>query len=221
MRHFNHMAKVSLEKVIKDKVEPLVNEAMHKFLGATVSEISEEISDKIEKNPLITYDIRTELKFKTAKKLFKSEFLKRLLQSNLGNVSLVAKVSGLDRRSIHRSIKELNIDIKKIRDELIRTEYYQKEAVDSILRKTLDDYKQVIQPKSLEKMYEHVGELSQDIVKQLPIAEMNWDEAEKEFEKRYFEKVLAENNGNISATARKIGLRYETLFRKLKKLGMK
>jgi DNA-binding NtrC family response regulator len=215
------MAKVSLEKVIKDKVEPLVNEAMHKFLGATVSEISEEISDKIEKNPLITYDIRTELKFKTAKKLFKSEFLKRLLQSNLGNVSLVAKVSGLDRRSIHRSIKELNIDIKKIRDELIRTEYYQKEAVDSILRKTLDDYKQVIQPKSLEKMYEHVGELSQDIVKQLPIAEMNWDEAEKEFEKRYFEKVLAENNGNISATARKIGLRYETLFRKLKKLGMK
>jgi DNA-binding NtrC family response regulator len=41
------------------------------------------------------------------------------------------------------------------------------------------------------------------------------------FEKQYFEKALKENKGNVSKTARKIGLRYETLHRKLKKLGLK
>ena len=215
------MARETLEKVMKTKVEPLVEEAMHKFLGVTVSEIFDDISDKIEKNPLITYEINTALSFKAAKKLFKREFLKRLLQSHLGNVSLVATITGLDRRSIHRSIKELGIDIKKIRKEMISSKYYQKEVVGSIVRSTLDDYKMIIQPSRLEKMYKHVGELSKDIVKQLPAAEMEWDEAEKEFEKRYLEKALKENKGNISKTAKKIGLRYETLHRKLKKIGLK
>ena len=91
------MPRETLEKVMKTKVEPLVEEAMHKFLGVTVSEISDDISDKIEKNPLITYEINTSLGFKAAKKLFKREFLKRLLQSHLGNVSLVATITGMDK----------------------------------------------------------------------------------------------------------------------------
>ena len=73
------MAKETLDKVIKERVEPLVNEAMHRFLGVTITEIPGEISDKIEKNPLISYEIDTSLEFKTAKKLFKREFLKRVL----------------------------------------------------------------------------------------------------------------------------------------------
>ena len=214
------MARQTLDKVLKEKVEPLLESAMHRFLGVTVSEISEDISDKIEKNPFITYEINTALSFKAAKKVFKREFLKRLLQSHLGIVSIVAKITGMDRRSIHRSIKELGINIDKIRKEMISAKYYQKEAVDGIVRDTLDDYKQIIQPSRLEKMYKHVGELSEDIVKQLPAAEMTWDDAEKEFEKMYLEKALKENNGNISATAKKIKLRYETLHRKLKKLSI-
>jgi DNA-binding NtrC family response regulator len=214
------MPKESLDKVLKDKVEPMVQEAMHRFMGITVPEISSDITDSIEKNPMISYNIDTSLSFKQAKRAFKKEFLKRMLQTNLGNVSLVAKVTGLDRRTIHRDIRGLNIDVKKIRNEMIRTEYYQKEAVDSILRNTLDNYKQAIQPQKLEKMYEKVGELSEDIVKTLPLKEMQWDDAEKEFEKEFIKKALAENNGNVSLTARKIRLRYETLHRKIKKLGI-
>jgi transcriptional regulator of acetoin/glycerol metabolism len=215
------MVKETLEKVLKTKVEPLVEDAMHKFLGVTIAEVGKDITDKIEKNPLITYSIDTELGFKAAKKMFKKEFLKRLLQSHLGNVSEVAKVADLDRRTIHRDIKDLKINISKVRKDLIRTKYYQKEAVDSILRDTLDDYKTVIRSEKMDKIYKNVDKLSSDIVEELPAIEMRWDEAEREFEKRYLAKALKENKGNISKTARKIGLRYETLHRKLKKLGIK
>ena len=66
-----------------------------------------------------------------------------------------------------------------------------------------------------------MDKLSSDIVKKLPAVEMSWDDAEVEFEKKYLEKALAENKGNISKTAKAIGLRYETLHRKLKKLMIK
>lgn len=214
------MDKPTLERVLKEKVEPLVEEAMHKFLGVTISEIGRDITDKIEKNPLISYAIDASIPFKSAKKLFKKEFLTRLLQSHFGNVSSVAKIAGMDRRSIHRDIKELSINISKVRKEMIKTKYYQKEAVDAILKDTLDNYRQIIVPERLKKMYKNVDKLSSEIVEELPPVEMSWEEAEREFEKRYLEKALKENKGNISLTAKKIGLRYETLHRKLKKIGM-
>ena len=212
------MPKPTLEKVLKEKVEPLVEEAMHRFLGVTISEIGKDISDKIEKNPLISYLIDTSIPFKAAKKLFKKEFLTRLLQSHYGNVSSVAKITGMDRRSIHRAIKELGIDARKARKELIKTKYYQKEAVDAILKGTLDEYKTVIVPKKMKKMYENVDKISSDIIKELPVIEMTWKEAEKEFEKRYLQKALKENKNNISLAAKMIGLRYETLQSTLTKL---
>lgn len=214
------MAKETLDKVLKRKVEPLLEESMHKILGVTISEFGKDISDKIEKNPLIAYDIDPAVPFKAAKKLFKKQFLTRMLQTNFGNISAVAKKTGLDRRSVHRAIKELDINIKNIRKEMIKADYYRKEAVDSILKETLDNYRQVIRPSRLEKMYRNVDRISGDIVKELPTIEMTWDEAEREFEKAYIAKALKENKGNISKTAAKIGLRYETLHRKMKKLGI-
>jgi len=214
------MLKETLDKVIKEKVEPLINQAMHKLIGVTIKEVSSDISDKIEKNPLISYQINTDFKFKDAKNLFKREFLKRILQSNYGNISAAAKMLGIDRRSIHRDVKELNIDVKKVRKEMIKAKYYQKEAVDSILRNTLDSYKKIIVPGRLEMMYKNVNKLSSEIVEELPPVEMTWEEAEIEFEKQYMEKALKENNWNVSQTAKKIGIRYETLHRKIKKLGI-
>jgi len=211
--------KENLEKVMKEKVEPMIDNAMHKFLGITVSEISEDITDKIEKNPLISYDINIELPFKIAKKVFKKEFLTRLLQTYYGNISLVGKITGLNRRSIHRDIKELDINIKKVRKELIKTSYYQKEAVDGILKETFDSYKEIIMPGKLEKVYENVDELSGNIIKELPALEMTWKEAEVEFEKAYFKKVIKKFK-TITEAAKNIKIRYETLHRKLKKLNL-
>lgn len=210
----------NLEKVVKEKVEPLVNEAMQKFLGVTIKEIPGEISDKIERNPLISFGITSDVKYKAAKKMFKREFLKRLLQNHYGNVSVVAKIAGVDRRSIHRDAKELDINLKKMRRDMVKSEYYRKEAVDNILRDTLDEYRTIINPQRLQKMYKNMGKLSDEISHALPVVEMTWDEAEAEFEKEYFRKALEDSDGNVSEAARKIGLRYETLHRKLKKLGM-
>ncbi|MBD3355030.1 hypothetical protein GF361_03520 [Candidatus Woesearchaeota archaeon] len=215
------MAKETLDKVLKKEVEPFLDESMHKLLGVTISDFGKDITDKIERNPLIAYDIDTSLNFKTAKKMFKKQFLKRMLQIHFGNVSAVAKATGLNRRSVHRAIKKLNIKVDKIRKEMLKSDYYRKEAVEGILKDTLDDYKAIIRPSRLENMYENVDKLSSDIIKKLPAIEMSWDSAEKMFEKAYLEKALKENKGNVSKTARKIGLRYETLHRKLKRLGLK
>jgi len=215
------MAKETLDKVLKKEVEPLLDKSMHKLLGVTISEFGKDISDKIEKNPLIAYDIDTSLKFKTAKKMFKKQFLTRMLRIHFGNVSAVAKATGLNRRSVHRAINKLNIKVDKIRKDMLKSDYYRKEAVEGILKDTLDDYKSVIRPSRLENMYENVDKLSSDIIKKLPAIEMSWDEAENMFEIAYLKKALKENKGNVSKTARKIGIRYETLHRKLKKLGLK
>ena len=134
------MDKETLEKVLKTKVEPILEETMHKLLGVTISEFGKDITDKIEKNPLIAYDNNTSLPFKTAKKLFKKQFLTRMLQTHFGNVSAVAELTGLDRRSIHRSVKELKIGIKNIRRDMLRADYYRKEAVGGILKDTLNSY---------------------------------------------------------------------------------
>lgn len=212
---------LKLERVVKERVEPIIDNAMHKFLGITISELRKDISDKIEKNPLLSFEINTSLPFKSAKKSFKKEFLTRLLRAHYGNISAVAKVMKQDRRSVHRDIIDLGIDVDKIRKEMIRPEYYKKEIVDDILRKSLDQYREFIKPNKLEKIYENVDSISEDIVKELPIVEMTWEEAEIEFEKEYLKKVLEENDFNVSKTARKIGLRYETLHRKVKALGLK
>jgi DNA-binding NtrC family response regulator len=214
------MAEKDLEKALKDKIEPLLDESMHDMLGVTINEFGKDISDKIEKNPLIAYDIDTSISFKAAKKLFKKQFLTRMLQNNYGNVSLVAKITGLNRRSIHRAIKELRINVKRTRKEMVKADYYRKEAVDSILKETLDNYRRVIRPSRLEKMYRNVDKISGDIVKELPTIEMTWSEAERAFEIAFIKKALKENKDNVSKTARKIGLRYETLHRKIKKLGI-
>ena len=138
------MPEKNLEKALKEKIKPMLDESMHDLVGITISEFGEDISDKIEKNPLIAYDIDTSLSFKAAKKLFKKQFLTRMLQNNYGNVSFVAKMTGLNRRSIHRAIKELRINVKRTRKDMVKADYYRKEAVDSILKETLDNYRQVI-----------------------------------------------------------------------------
>ena len=212
------MSSYDLERVIKDKIEPLIEEAMQKFLGVTIREVEQDITEKIGGEKIIGLQVRVDLSFKEAKKLFKKEFLERTLKTHYGNVSEVADIVGLDRRSIHRDLRTLGIDMKRVREKLYKVGYFEKEAVDGVIRKVLEQYKQSIRPERLEKMYEHVPELSEHIVHYLPLT-MTWKEAEREFERKYLKAAL-ERSGTVSNTARTIGLRYETLLRKMKKLGL-
>ena len=48
----------------------------------------------------------------------------------------------------------------------------------------------------------------------------DYEEAREAFDRIFFERVIAEHKGNIAAVARQIGLRRNTIYRKLIKLGM-
>jgi DNA-binding NtrC family response regulator len=210
--------KTNLEKVVKDKIEPLLEEAMQRFLGVTIRELENDITEKIEHNKLVGILVRTDLPFKAAKKEFKKEFLMRTIQTHYGNISEVADIVGLDRRSIHRDLKSLNVDVKKLREKLYKPKYFEKEAVDQMLRKTLEQYKSVIRSEKLGQMVEYVPELSEQIVNILPDKTLRWKDAEREFERVYLTSVLKENNNDVRKAAQRIGIRYETLLRKSRKV---
>ncbi|MFC1722802.1 helix-turn-helix domain-containing protein [Nanoarchaeota archaeon] len=205
----------------KKDVEGIVSDAMHKALGVSISELSKDISAKLEKSPLLDYTVDTKVKFKQAKKKFKQEFLRRLLRVSYGNISEVAKRAGVDRRSIHRIVKDAGINVGKIREEMIKPYEVKQKAVGHIVEDVLEKYKTVIHPAKVREVYGKVGDVSKDILDELPEQRLTLKKAEEEFEREYLKRALEECGGNATKCAKKVGLRYETLLRKLKALGIR
>ena len=209
-----------LEEEIKKKIKPIVDEAMHRFVGVKIDELSTDISDKLKKSPLLDFEIDSSLPFKKAKKRFIRFYVIKLLRLNYGNISLAAKAAGMDRRSIHRLVNELNINIDEYKKEILRPEYVKEENIKDAIADVLDHYKEILHPKKMELAYKSVPSLSKDLLKELPAAPPALKEAEEEFERNYFKKILEENKGNLTEISKKIRIRYETLLRKIKKLGL-
>lgn len=211
---------VELENIVETKVKSLLEEAMHKSLGITVRELESDITDRLKRSALLSYTIDTSIPFKQAKRKFKQEYLERLLQLNFGNVAEVAKIANVDRRSVHRAIANLQIDVNNLREFLQRGTYVKQLAVQDIIEESLSAYKSSLHPRKYSALYKRAPEISKDITKELPERPEPLATALREFEKRYIEKALEETRGNISKAARKIGIRFETLHRKIKQLGI-
>ena len=209
-----------LEETIKEKVSPLLEETMERNWGITIPQIESDITDKLKNPPLQVY-VSSQSTFAQAKKLFRAEFIKKELRLHQGNISQLAKTLDIDRRSIHRAVKELNLDMDKIRAQLHSPESYQEEVIDQTIRSTLDQYKEIIQPHQLEKFYQDIPELSRNIAKLLPHPDLTWEEAEQEFERQFLSLAMQEQNHNVALTAKKLNIRAETLHRKLKRLGLR
>src|SRR3989338_1797183 len=182
----------NIDQLLDEKLKPLVQEATTKALGITVNELTEDITAKLVKTPFIDFQINTSIKYKQAKRLFKKAYLQKMLELNLGNISEVADIAGAERRSIHRLINQLHINVHKIKEELIRPYDLKISAVSHAIEDVLAKY--------------------------IPEKKVTLKEAEEEFERKYLQKALEENQHNITRTAKKIGLRYETLQRKMKAL---
>ncbi|MFH1439692.1 MAG: helix-turn-helix domain-containing protein [Candidatus Woesearchaeota archaeon] len=210
--------KRNLEIVLDKKVKPLIKYATTKFLGVSIDELNKDITSTLSKSSFGDIKTNYTLNYKKAKKQYKKDFLKRLLVLNLGNISETAKLLGLDRRTLHRMIIEMGIDIKKIKSELLKPYLIKVNALTEAIEDVLDTYKTVLHPKKLEEMYKNVHNLSEDILKDLPEPKISMKEAEELFEKDYFKYHLEKNGHNISKTAKSIGIRFETLHRKMKKL---
>ena len=218
-----------LEAALKEKVSPLLEESMEKHWGITIPKLEADITDRLA-NPQLNIYVPAQLPFSKAKRAFKKEFLKRELRLHRGNISHLAKTLELDRRSIHRAIKGLEIKMGQIKDLLSQTELsstelskerYQEEVVDQAIRGTLEQYKQVLRPEKIEELYRDLPALSRNIVKFIPYQDWTWKDAEREFERQFLRQALEEQGWKVSAAAARIGLRTETLYRKIRKLGLR
>ncbi|MBT4824803.1 hypothetical protein HN695_03955 [Candidatus Woesearchaeota archaeon] len=216
----NKHKKTDLEVVLDKKVKPLIKDATTKFLGVGIEKLNEDITSTLTRSSFGDIKISYGSDYKKAKKQYKKDFLARLLVLNLGNISETAKVLGLDRRTLHRMVKEFDIDVNKIKSELLRPYPIKVSALSGAIEEVLDDYKAVLHPKKLEEMYKNVPHLSEDILKDLPDPKISMKDAEELFEKDYFKYHLNKHEHNISKTAKAIGIRFETLHRKMKKLSI-
>jgi len=208
----------NLEETIKEKISPLVESIMEKSWGVSIPKLGSDLTDKF-KNPQLDIYVPLDLSFQEAKKIFKKEFLKRELRINLGNISQLAKTLDLDRRSIHRAITDLKIDIKDLRIEEKALNKYKEAVIDKTIRSALSEYKNLIQPSKMQQFYDEVPHLSRNIAKFLPHQNMTWKEAEQDFERQFIRHALKDDTSLVEI-ARKINIRPETLHRKIKKLGL-
>ncbi|MBD3259106.1 hypothetical protein GF371_00580 [Candidatus Woesearchaeota archaeon] len=207
----------TLEKITdrKEKIDPVVEKAMEKFLGATVKQVNDDISNRLIEG-FIDFDIDLNVKFKKAKEQFKHAFLIKLLQFTNGNISEAARIAGVDRRSIHRLISRFNIDISKLRQEPYYFREEKKEMyVKEVVEETLGRYD--ITKEYSDKVDE---ETAKNISKKIPDVRLTFDEAIDMFEKEYIKAAL-EKFKNIKVAAKEIGLRYETLHKKAKEFGLR
>lgn len=210
-----------IDEIMDHKIKPLLDQAMHQYLGVTVDEIRADISDRLKTIPFFDANLHTDKPFKKAKDLMRAEFLTRLLRQHFGNVSIAAGIAGLDRRSMHRLISRHKIDVHRFREEMTKRSYLKEMAVTSMIEKTISAYKPGLNKDRVDTFYGNLPDLSKHIVELLPDRFMTLTEAEQNWEKRYITYHLEQQGWNISATARKIGLRYETLHRKMKELEIK
>ncbi len=198
----------------------MLDDAMRRYLGVTVNELSADVSDKLRRSALIDYAIDTTMAYKKAKKQFRKRYLQRLVQLHFGNISIVARLSGLDRRSIHRLVAGLGVRTDKFRKELHRQQFYVQGEVKSILEQSTRKYEHSLSPERYSAFYNAAPDLSADIAAELPADFPTLDQAEQEWERQYLEAVMKAYGPSPVAVARKIGLRYETLRRKLVKHGL-
>ncbi|MDP3640485.1 MAG: helix-turn-helix domain-containing protein [Nanoarchaeota archaeon] len=208
--------KKNLEATLKEKVLPLVEEQLAKHWGVTIPQLEADITDQLKREDTLFY-ITPHTMFREARKQFKAAFLRRELRSHHGNISHLARALEIDRRSLHRVIKDLELDVEELRQNEAG-EDEQQVRIDQRLRIAFDQYKELIQPQKMERMYEEIPALSRNIAKMLPQQHLTWGEAEKEFEQQFFTQALKEHQGSIAPAARCMGLRAETVHRKIRKL---
>jgi DNA-binding NtrC family response regulator len=212
---------MGIDAVLEKKIKQLVDESSSRYLGVSIDRLSDDLTAKITKAGLVDIEIDGNKSYREAKREFRRALITRMLLLRLGNISEVAKDLDVDRRTIHRLISELGIDVAKIKKELARPYDIRLDDMNTRIEDVLDRYKEIIHPTKLETMYRNVSELSDSILRELPVVAESLKKSEDDFERAYLKRLLDDNRGKSSSTARRIGIRHETLIRKAKELGLR
>jgi DNA-binding NtrC family response regulator len=209
--------KEDLEEVMLKKIMPLVEATTQKFLGVKIEELNTDISSRLKRSMILGFDMDTRLSFRAAKEKFKREYLQRLLNNRYGNISDVAKLAKVNRRTVHRIVKKQHINVDELRKNMYKPGYLLEQEVGTMIAKVFDDYKGVIHPTKLENVYRNVDAISKNLLSEIPEQPMTLKEAIMEFEERFLRKALNESNMDMKIASKKLRIRYETLLRKAKR----
>lgn len=207
------------ESDLERKISPIIDSAMSRILGVKIDELNKDITDRMKKRPTLNLKIDVKVSFSRAKNDFKRSFLLDLLMKHHANVSDVARLAKINRRTIHRLVSPSTIS--KIRQAMPRPSYVRAENISLAIEEVLDHYKQLIHPDKFKEVYASVPTMSKDLLEFIDEAPMTLDEAESLFEKEYLAEALKLYNFNLKLVAQKIKLRYETVIRKVKEYGLK
>jgi DNA-binding NtrC family response regulator len=205
-----------MDAELERRIRQAVDDASHRFLGVSIDRLSEDLSARLTHQHMPA-EIDLTKDYRQAKRDFRKAIVVRFLVMHLGNISEAAKALRVDRRTLHRLIEDLGIDVSRIKKELIRPYDVRVSEVRSDISKVLDKYRQIIHPDKLESLYKNVDEISEQLARELPEDWPSLKEAESDFDRAYMEGVLGSHPGK-GAAAKSMGIRPETLSRKRKRL---
>lgn len=212
--HYPHSRSYATEGQKEDSQE-LIHSLLKEYVGVNIQELQDDITKKLHENPIIDYSIEHATDLKTAKRIFKIRYLKKMLRLHYGNVSVVADTLDINRKTIHRLIDD--DEIQQIRDEMQRPYEIKREAFTTALQSALDNYKEILHPDKLNSIYGRLPELTEELTDEFQINPLPLTDAELAFEKQYIITELKQHDYNLKKTANSLGIRYETLLRKIKK----
>lgn len=194
-----------------------VERTLREAIGVTISELQQDLAERL-KDPLLGFEIRMDLKFKAAKRQFKEDYIRAVLQRNFGNISEAARILDLSRRTVHRLSEDE--EVASMRREMASPRYFRQQDISSAISEVLQAYGEVLHPKKMESVYQKVPVLSANLLEVVEQKPLPLKDALEEFERRYLTRALARHGPGLRQVGRAIGLRYETLLRKLKSRGI-
>lgn len=210
---------MALDIELEKRLRQVVDDVSKRYIGINLPSLNEDLTTRLA-NPQVPIDIDDRKSYRDSKKSFRKAVITRQLILNLGNISEAARILQIDRRSLHRMVSELDIDVKRIKKELARPYYLRKEEVSSGIESVLGKYRGIIHPDKLEAMYNDVDSISETLVEMIPEKSQTLHDADEEFERAYLRKVISRGQ-SMNHAAKQIGLRHETLLRKTKALGLR
>ena len=176
------------------------------------SNIRDDITSNLEFR--LFFNIDFSKTFKEAKKEFQRSYFNDVLTLSLGNITLAAKKSNLNRRHLHRIINDLELDPEVHKREMIKPIQYMKNNVYQILEDTVSK----LPEKNMREACSQLEEISAVIAKNLQ--NYSYDEALELFEREFILYKLKEFNFDLKKTAKSMDMSERNLYRKLSKLNI-
>ncbi|MFW5852417.1 MAG: helix-turn-helix domain-containing protein [Nanoarchaeota archaeon] len=195
-----------------------IEDIIWKYSGSSSKIVNEDITERLS-YPFTNYTVGKEIDYRKAKEDFLKRYIIMVLTRHSGNITYAAEEADVSRRTVHRMIRKFGININRMRTytEKNYSEYIISDAIETSVKK----YETKMRPKQIDGLYKNLNYITRDIMIQSSLGSiLTLREAEQEFEKKFFQCLLERNSLKKNKIAKKLGIRSETLHRKIKSLNL-